>query len=653
MGVRPTVVVPMAGTTGHEFRSPGPARVPGSSHRRKTIVGLSSAGRTGCRTADRVSSQLANVSPPPTVRPQAVLSVERASSLHRQGKLPEAEALYQAILKADRGQFDALHGLGLLRSQQRRWEEARSLFRRALRRNPQSAEAEYNLGIALGALKRPDDAALHFQRAVALRPDFFQAHNNLGNTLKALGRSEAAIEQYRRALAVNPEFAIGHNNLGNSLQAAGRREEAETHYRRAIALQPGYADAHNNLGSVLRLVGRPEAAVACYEQALSLEPGYVEAQNNLGNTLKELGRFDEAAAALRKTIALDPKHTGALLDLTEVRKIGPEDPELAMMERLAADKGALADNARAPLHFALAKIYADLDRHDDAFAQMLAGNALKRRELRYDEAATLDQFRRIEQIFTPEFLRENAGSGDPSPAPIFIVGMPRSGTTLVEQILASHPRVFGAGELDEISKLAQALPYPQGILSVGAAELGEFGRRYATGLRARGGDADRISDKMPANFLYIGLIRLILPNARIIHTRRNPVDTCLSCYSKLFTGPRQAFSYDLGELGRYWRHYDALMAHWRRILPADAMFEIRYADLVTDLETEARRLIDYCGLEWADACLAFHRTERPVLTASVAQVRQPIYQSAVGRWHVYERHLAPLLAELPADRLLE
>jgi tetratricopeptide (TPR) repeat protein len=574
------------------------------------------------------------------------MSLQAALSLHHQGRLAEAEALYQALLKANRDHFDALHSLGILRCQQRRYADARSLFLEALRQKPDSAEAEYNLATALEGLKHLDEAVLHYQKALSLRPDFYPAHNNLGNVLKALDRRDEAIAHYRQALAIKPDFAIAHNNLGNALQALGRREEAETHYRRAIALKPDYAEAHNNLGNVLRLLGRGEEAVRCYERALAAEPRYVEAHHNLGNALKELGRFEEAVSSFNQTIALDPKGVAAYHDLVLTTRIKPDDPCLAAMEKLAADIGSLRQRDQSVLHFALAKAYADLGRHDEAFAQMLSANALRRRELAYDEAATFDRFARIRQIVTAELLRQKTGSGDPSPAPIFILGMPRSGTTLVEQILASHPDVFGAGEIDDLSVLARTLPYPDGLPAVGPERLRDFGASYVERLRARSGAALRVTDKMPSNFYYVGLIRLALPNAHIIHVRRDAVDTCLSCFSKLFVGAAQPFSYDLGELGRYWRQYDALMAHWRQILPEGAMLEIQYEDLVGNLETHARRLVAYCGLEWHDACLAFHETRRAVRTASVAQVRQPLYQSAVGRWRVYEKHLAPLLKEL-------
>jgi tetratricopeptide (TPR) repeat protein len=578
------------------------------------------------------------------------MSLQTALSLHQQGRLAEAESLYQALLDADRDHFDVLHALGILRCQQRRYEEARGLFLHALRQKPGSPEAHYNLATALEGLKHPEEAVLHYREALALRPDFYPAHNNLANVLKALDQREEAIVHYRRALAIRPDFAIAHNNLANTLQALGRRDEAETHYRRAIGFKPDYAEAHNNLANVLRVLGRGEEAVQCYRRALAFEPRYLEAHNNLGNALKELGQFEEAAASFKKALELDPKCVAAYHDLALATKVKADDPWLAAMEKLASDSDGLKPRDRAGLHFALAKTSEDLERHDEAFRHMLAANALKRHEIAYDEARTFARFARIQELVTAELLRQKAGSGDPSRAPIFILGMPRSGTTLVEQILASHPDVFGAGEIDDLTLLAEAMPYPEELPEASAEQLRALGASYVAGVRARAGAALWITDKMPSNFYYVGLIRLALPNARIIHTRRDPVDTCLSCFSKLFVGVAQPFSYDLRELGRYWRQYDALMAHWRQVLPEGAMLEIQYEELVADLETHARRLVAYCGLDWNDACLAFHETRRAVRTASAAQVRRPVYKSAVGRWRIYEEQLAPLIEELKASR---
>jgi hypothetical protein len=307
------------------------------------------------------------------------------------------------------------------------------------------------------------------------------------------------------------------------------------------------------------------------------------------------------------------------------------------------------------LDFALGKAYADLKDHRRSFEHLLAGNAAKRATIGYDERAAFALFDRIEATFTRELMQAKAGGCDPSNMPIFIIGMPRSGTTLVEQIIANHPAVYGAGELQTFNNVlltvrgpdGNSVPYPDFVPALDTDALRLIGAAYLAEVRKLAPGGKRITDKMPSNYYFAGLIKLALPNASIIHTLRDPVDTCISCFSKLFSA-EQNHTYDLGELGRYYKRYERLMAHWRRVLPAGSILEVRYEDVVADLEKEGRRIVAHCGLSWHDDCLSFHKTDRPVRTASATQVRQPIYNSAVGRWRVYEQHLGPLLDALGA-----
>jgi hypothetical protein len=284
---------------------------------------------------------------------------------------------------------------------------------------------------------------------------------------------------------------------------------------------------------------------------------------------------------------------------------------------------------------------------------MLRANTVKRRRIAYDESRTLELFDRIRSAFDRRLFEATAGGGCHSSLPVFVIGMPRSGTTLIEQILASHPAIHGAGELSDFDQLAhqmcdgggKAFRVPEDTRILRPVDLLKLGETYVAGLQRLAPRAERITDKMPANFLYAGLIQLALPRARIIHVLREPRDTCLSCYSKLFTA-EQNFTYDLGELGRYYRKYAGLMAHWRDVLPEGRMLEIRYEDVIDDLEGSARQLIEHCGLDWDPRCIAFHQSQRPVRTASAVQVRRPIYRTSLERWRAYETHLAPLFAEL-------
>jgi len=322
------------------------------------------------------------------------------------------------------------------------------------------------------------------------------------------------------------------------------------------------------------------------------------------------------------------------------------------LEQLAEDTSLSAVD-RMHLHFALAKAYDDMDRHAEAFHQWRHGNALKRRQIAYDEAATLGGLDRVRDVFTADLVRTQQSVGHLSSVPVFIIGMPRSGSTLVEQILASHPQMFGSGELKHLPSAVEGIRsvsgaaaiYPELVSGMIAEDFRDLGARYLAEIQRLASAAKYITDKMPGNFIYAGLIHMALPNAIVIHTIRDPVDTCLSCFSKLFND-EQNHTYDLAELGRYYRHYRAVMAHWHRVLPTGRILDVCYEDVVADLEGQARRLIAHCGLDWDPRCLAFHKTERPIRTASAVQVRQPIYDSAIGRWRAYEPFLAPLLAEL-------
>ncbi len=337
-----------------------------------------------------------------------------------------------------------------------------------------------------------------------------------------------------------------------------------------------------------------------------------------------------------------PKRTWRRANIKTFR---PGDPDLAALQAIAADSARLPEQQRASIHFALGKALEDVGDPDGAMRQWIAANTLKRRHVDYDEAAHLENLRLLRDFFAADRIARGRGTGDPSPTPIFILGMPRSGSSLVEQILASHPAIHGGGELGTLDELVHERQAVGGLAALEAEGWRRLGEQYLAGLPALPAGKTRITDKLPGNFMYVGLIQLILPHAKIIHTMRDPVDTCLSCFSRLLTTGNH-FYYDLAELGRYYRHYRELMDHWRSVLPAGAMLDVAYEDVVDDLEGQARRLIDYLGLPWDERCLSFHKTVRPVATASSVQVRQPLFRSGVARWRQYKKYLDPLLAEL-------
>jgi tetratricopeptide (TPR) repeat protein len=605
------------------------------------------------------------------------------TALQALSRWDEAVGAFEKALAIDPGAAAVRNNLGIAYASISRHDEAIACYREAIASQPDLAEPYYNLGLSLAALGRSEEAIAQYRKAVALKPSYFEAHKMLasasasarefetafthfraalairpqsaetqydfGNALAAAGRHAEAVVVYRRALAMRPQYPEAHNNLGNALATIGKPAEAVAHYGEALAVRPDYAEAHANRGNALFALGQMDEAVASLEKALALDPNLADGHHNLGNVLQTLGRLDEARHAFARAVALAPKRAELYRALAESKQFHPDDPHLLAMEELARDARSLTDTQRLELHFALGKAYADLDRYEQALRHLQEGNALKRKQVKYDEKSMLQQLRDIAAAFSPEWIRSSEGLGDPAADSIFIVGMPRSGTTLVEQVLASHPKVFAAGEITNLAQVTEAVaPFAAGMRSLTAEQLREIGARYAKSVRALAPAAERITDKMPSNFRFAGLIHLALPNARIIHVRRDPIDTCVSCFSKIFTGD-QPFSYDLGELGRYYRAYDALMAHWRRVLPADAMLEVQYEDLVADFEKHARGIVAHCGLAWDERCLAFHETKRPVLTASAVQVRQPLYRSAVGRWRPYAAMLAPLLQALESD----
>jgi tetratricopeptide (TPR) repeat protein len=607
------------------------------------------------------------------------------NALHALGRYEEAALRFEKAVKLRPGHAEAHNNLGNSLYALDRHPEALAQFERALSLNPHYAEAHNNLGNTLRAQKNYDGAVAAYQRALRLKPDYADAYNNLGTAVRNQKKPKDAEELYRKALALKPRDPSILTNLALSLMDQKRvcealrlleqssaidphnhltylrlasvhlgrnmYDEAKAACESALRLKPEDPDGIDIMGQILLEQNHSEAALSHFRKAIALNPGLSAPYVRIANALQHLGRFDEAREASSKALEIDPKSTIALFNLADIKNFAPDDPHLHAMEDLVANADSLPEEDQIRLHFALGKAYGDLQLHEKSFDHLLRGNALKRRTLDYDEVMTLESIDRVRKVFTAEFLREKQGQGDPSRLPVFILGMPRSGTTLVEQILASHPAAFAAGEVRHLEAVVHSAQtngeprHPESI-ALSGQQLRQIAAQYLARLRACSADAERITDKMPFNFIYVGLIHLALPNACIIHIRRNAVDTCLSCFSKLFADS-QDYSYDLGELGRYYACYDNLMAHWRRILPEDAMLEIQYEQLIQDFEVWVRRIVAHCGLEWNDACLAFHRTERAVRTASASQVRRPIYKTSVGRWQLYKDFLQPLIKELP------
>ena len=447
-------------------------------------------------------------------------------------------------------------------------------------------------------------------------------------------------------------------SLGNRLVGAGRFAEAARALKKALRAEPGNFRLLADLGGALIRLGRAAEAAAVFSRALEIEPRSVPVLGNLAILKGESGDSAGAAALYRRIFAVDPCDAEAWHDFSLIKKFQAGDPDLAAMLKLR-DRPGLDAGPAMFLDFALAKAFDEIGDWDRSFRHAAAANRAKRASLRYDVGRDEAMADRIVRAFDEKLFAAHRGAGLKDARPLFIVGMPRSGTTLVEQILASHSQAVGLGEVNHFRDAALGMAgagpgikglggtgrdFPEGVLDLEPGDFRRIGRDYARQLGAAAKKARRVTDKMPRNFFFAGLIRLALPEARIVHCVRDPLDTCLSCFQIHFPDG-QEFAYDLTDLGRYYRLYARLMDHWRALI-GDGILDLRYEDLVTDPEPAMRRLLDFAGLEWEDACLDFHRSDRLVRTASAQQVRRPIYRTAVKRWQRYEKHLGPLIEAL-------
>ena len=562
----------------------------------------------------------------------------------------EAADSYRRALAIQPDYAEAHCHLGHALAAQERWPDAIESYQQALARQPDLIAAHARLGHALIAAGRPDEAEPHLQRILRAHPHDAQAHNSLGMLYRSRGSMTDAATCYRRALAIAPEFAEAHNNLGNALRELGHNDEAEQNYRQALAINDHLAEPHFNLGNSLRKRDQLAEAEQSYRRALAIKPHYLMALNNLGLCLKKQGRLEEAAACFETAIAIRPDFIQAYCNLAPLKTYHAGDAELRELEAQQHQLPALPAAGRISYWFALGKMREDVERYDDAFAAYAEGNRLQHARFPPDEAREVALLQRLQSVFNARFFADRAELVGADRSPIFIVGMPRSGTSLIEQILSTHPGIHGAGELTELDDVVHstvaadgdATAYPEAAAQLSMDDFRRLGETYIQRVWRRAPQAQRITDKMPANFWHIGMIHLMLPQAKIIHAMRDPMDTCFSCYARLFEGNHLDFAYDLGSIGRYYVRYIELMRHWQRVLPHGSVLDLRYEDMVTDTEGQARRLLDYLGLPWDARCLDFHQNRRIVRTASIAQVRKPIYHSSVARWKHFEAQLGPL-----------
>lgn len=562
-------------------------------------------------------------------------------------------------------------------------------FRQAVQCDPKLAEAHSNLGQLLCERQQLAEAMTHCEQAVRLRPNFAEAHSNLGNVLREKGRLDEARRHYTEALRLSPGIGMIYNNMAQLLQEEGhfdqalawyqqaltrdtktpriycnlasalsekeRHDEAVTYYEAALRVDPRCAEAHNGLGFVRHEQGRDAEAKTHYQMAIQCKPDFAPAHCNLGSLLEELNELQEAEKSFRTALRYDPNHAGALAQLATLLRSRLQDEDLAELRRVLAEPEQL-DGKRAVLHFGLAQALDARKEYAEAADHLRQANALalaawSKRSESYDPVKHTEFVSGMLATCTPEFFERVRGLGLDSERPVFIVGLPRSGTTLVEQVLASHSQVFGAGELRLAREDFEMLPaVTKGgdnemvcLARLDRDAIQALSQRHLERLHALNGSAARVVDKMPDNYMYLGLLAALFPKAKFIHCRRDLRDIAVSCWMTNFRQIRWAN--DPAHIASRFHEYRRLVEHWRTTLPVPVL-EIAYEDTVADFENVARRLIAWCGLEWEPACLAFHETERPVRTASVTQVRQPLYTRSVARWKHYEPALSDLFAQL-------
>jgi tetratricopeptide (TPR) repeat protein len=639
-------------------------------------------------------------------------ALQEGIAAHKEGKLQDAERLYRAILEAQPSHPDANHNLGVLAVAVGKPLEAIPLFKLALEANPQIEQFWLSYIDALMGLERFDEAqrvlvegkesgvssgkldALkkrlergvtnntnktaqssslslapsqnqinhlkeHYQagrleEAEALATSLTQQFPKhpfgwkvLGVVLQQMGRLAESLTPMQSAAKLSPQDAEAHYNLGVTLQELGRLDEAEASYNQAITLKPDYTEAHYNLGNTLKELGRLDEAEASYRQAIALKPDLAEAHSNLGNTLQELGRLDEAEASYNQVITLKPDYAEAHRNLTTTKKFSSKDEQFFKMQALYRDP-AISENNRCHICFALAKASEDLEDCATAFQFYAEGNALRKKQLGYEKAEDKALFEKLKtsyphiagHTFEPEIIA-------PHTTPIFIVGMPRSGTTLVEQILSSHPRVTGAGELPFVFKFGRLLAVKQ--TPADGEALTTFRDQYLNALKQRSEGKAIVTDKMPQNFRFLGLIATALPEAKIINVKRDPAAVCWANHTKYFVNDSLGYCCDLDDILHYHELYQDLMSYWHQALPG-RIYDLSYEVLTEDQEEETRKLVGHLGLEWNDACLSPQENNRSVATASNMQVRQKVYQGSSERWKRYKPYLKGALDHFSADK---
>lgn len=575
---------------------------------------------------------------------QAAQLFEQAVAAYDADDLARAEALVEKVLAAKKNHADALHLKGILDYKGGKKESAKQWVSKAVRFKQAELSRYFNTMFVVAKSEGNNEEAVRFaEAALKLSPKSFEVMHNLAELFKDRKQYEKALKWIQKSLQINPKNAAGFITLAFVLNKLNRHSEALDACRKAETLGLNSSALMLSLASQYAESGDHEKGLVTAERAIQMNPGNAEGHHYLGELNRQFGRLEKAGECYRKALAIQENLPEAWASLAMIRKMKSADEE--WIERAKALIGSdLTKESEMRLRFAMGKFYDDTERYTLAFEQFARGNELQK-QLNgqiFDRANFAAVIKKIKQTYTASVMTELRAGASDSRLPVFIVGMPRSGTSLTENIIASHPATFGAGELhfwvEYANRHLQSMlkaDYPEELLT-------GIANKNLSYLRSLNATAERIVDKMPANFIYLGLIHAVFPQARIIHTQRNPIDTCLSIYFQKFnTG--HAYANDLEDLAFYYRSYAELMSHWRNVLPQTAFLEVPYELLIEDPEIWSRKIIDFLGLEWTDKCLSFHENKRKIATASSWQARQPIYQSSKERWRHYEKDIGPLL----------
>lgn len=570
-------------------------------------LGMALSSREDFVAAQEAIQKAINLSPD---YPKAHFCV--GSVFEKQEKIPEAIAAFQQVLALDPSHAEANCAMGRLAIKQENIDEAIVFLERALRINPNLAGVYYHLAHAYLIKLEPEKALEYSQKALALAPQSPETINMYGSVILNTGKVDEAIEAFRASLKLDPNLCWTHYYLGKAYQVGGNFAVANESYDQALAINPDFVDAILGKASIL-------------EKRREFQAAY-----DLLRPIVDSSKVNEQAITIFAAVS---------------RRLGRRQEAINLLEKRLREGNLRVDTHKMML-FYLGQIYDDMDAFEDAFRCIQLGNSLEPQN--FDPETSQQDFSNLITAFSPENLSRLPRAANNSELPVFIVGMPRSGTTLVEQILDSHPLVFGAGELSDIHRMVHNLPsrsctdtpYPECVQLVTPNLLSTLAEEHLYRLRQLSDTATRIIDKMPHNFLHLGLISLLFPKARIIHCMRHPLDTCLSCYFQDFMGSHP-YKYDLANLGWYYRQYERLMEHWKEVLDIPIL-DVQYEEVVADQETMSRKIVDFLELEWDEACLNFYKSNRFAKTASYDQVRQPIYNKSVARYKNYEKHLDPL-----------